>query len=281
MKTAVIQLNATDDKQRNIKKALSFVGQALQKRAEFILLPEVFSFRGRVGAKEGFRDIAEGIPGESLSPLMALARRHKVFILAGSIYERVKGSSRVYNTSVLIDADGSIRARYRKIHLFDAVVGKKSVRESDRFLPGRQLKTASVEKFKIGMSICYDVRFPQMYRAYTRAGADILCIPSAFTRETGMAHWEILLRARAIENLCYVAAPNQAGKNGQGIHHYGNSMIVDPWGTVLARASAGKEEIIFARIRKEEITRRRKLLPSLHLPRHSLTLGRDSDPRKE
>lgn len=264
MKTAVIQLNATDDKRENIQKALSFVRQAISKKAKFIVLPEVFSFRGRVGARDGFRDIAEGIPGESLRPLMALARRHKAFILAGSIYEKVGGSSRVYNTSVLIDAHGSIRARYRKIHLFDAVVGKKRVRESEYFLPGRQLKTASVEKFKIGMSLCYDVRFPQMYRAYARAGADILCVPSAFTQETGMAHWEVLLRARAIENLCYVTAPNQAGKTGQGIHHYGNSMIVDPWGTVLARASAGKEEIIFARIRRGEITRRRKLLPSLH-----------------
>lgn len=264
MKIAVIQLNATNDKRDNIQKAIGFVAQALSKKAKFVLLPEVFSFRGRGDTKDGFKDIAEIILGESVMPLAALARRHKAFILAGSIYERVKGSSKVYNTSVLIDAIGSVRARYRKMHLFDAVLGKKRVRESDWFLPGRQLKTASVEEFKIGMSICYDLRFPQMYRAYARMGADILCVPSAFTQKTGMAHWEVLLRARAIENLCYVAAPNQIGKNGQGIDHYGNSMIVDPWGTVLARASAQKEEIIFACIRKEEILRRRRLLPPLH-----------------
>ncbi len=267
MKIAVIQLNATDDKRENIKKALGFVEQALSKKAKFVLLPEVFSFRGCVDARGGFKDIAEGIPGESLMPLRVLARRYKAFILAGSVHERARGSSKVYNTSVLIDAAGIIRARYRKIHLFDAVVGKKRVRESDWFLPGRQLRTASVGKFKIGMSICYDLRFPQMYRVYAQRGADVLCVPSAFTQKTGTAHWEVLLRARAIENLCYVVAPNQIGKNGQGIDHYGNSMIVDPWGTVLARASAGKEEVIFARICKKEITKRRGLLPSVHRQR--------------
>lgn len=263
MKVAVIQLSATEDKARNLARAVAFVRRAIGRKARFIVLPEIFAFRGQVRKAGGPRQVAEVIPGESLKPLMALARRYKVFILAGSVYERAGNTSKAYNTSVLIDDRGAITARYRKTHLFEAVLGKKSIREADSFVAGRKTAIAAVGNFKVGLSICYDLRFPEMYRHYARRGVDVVCVPSAFTHETGKAHWEILLRARAIENRCYVLAPNQTGKSARGIRHYGHSMIVGPWGEILAQASADKEEIIYAHLDMKEIRAARRKLPAL------------------
>jgi predicted amidohydrolase len=192
---------------------------------------------------------------------MALAKKHKVAILAGSICERIPGEKKVYNTSVLINEFGEVAAKYRKTHLFNAVIGKTKVNESQHFLAGRKMVLVNIGIWTAGLSICYDLRFPEFYRKYTKAGADILCVPSAFTKVTGQAHWEILLRGRAIENLCYVLAPNQIGTDGRGIIHYGNSMIIDPWGRILARASHDKEEIIFADLQRNQLTEYRKVLP--------------------
>ncbi|VAW18840.1 hypothetical protein MNBD_BACTEROID05-1213 [hydrothermal vent metagenome] len=243
MKTAVIQVNAGRDKKKNIEKAVVFIKKAIQAKARFIVLPEVFN--GRFSLREAFQN-AEDIPGESLCPLMGLAKENKVFILAGSIYEKATGSKKCFNTSVLIDSKGKIIKKYRKINLFQANVGGVSVREKDVFLPGKRKARSFVEKFCVGLSICYDLRFPLMFQNISQKRFDILCVPSAFTQETGKAHWEVLLRARAIENFCYVLAPNQVGKDSRGICSYGNSMIVDPWGKVLARASNNREEIIYA-----------------------------------
>lgn len=261
MKTAVIQLNASDNKERNIERALRLVRRAAARKAEFILLPEAFNFRGKADPRRGFRDAAEDIPGPSTVPLMDLAKEKGAAILAGSICERVPGGTKTYNTSVLIDAKGRIAAKYRKIHLFDTLVGKIKVKESRYFCAGRKTAMARVGRWRAGLSICYDLRFPALYQGYAKAGADILCVPSAFTRLTGRAHWETLLRARAVENLCYVLAPNQTGKDGRGIADYGNSMIVDPWGKVLARASGDKEEIVFARLDRKLLAQRRGALP--------------------
>jgi len=260
LKVAVIQLGAGNNKEKNIKKALCLIRKAAAKKAKFILLPEAFNFRGKADAQKGFSDIAETIPGPSTKALMDAARAHGVTILAGSVCERVSEKKKTYNTSVLIDDRGRISARYRKIHLFHALIGKTKVRESQYLSSGRKAVTAKMGSWTIGLSVCYDLRFPDLYQKYVRAGADILCVPSAFTKMTGRAHWEVLLRARAIENFCYVLAPNQIGKDGRGITHYGNSMIVDPWGRVLARASGGKEEIIFARINKALIKKERNVL---------------------
>ena len=260
MKTAVIQFNATDNKKKNVQRALGMVQRAAARGAEFILLPEAFHFRGKADPRKGFQKIAERIPGVSTVPFMDMAKRHKITILAGSVCEKISGKIKTYNTSVLIDPLGRIVARYRKIHLFNAAIGKKKINESQFFRPGSKKVMAKVGRWRVGLSTCYDLRFPDLYQSYARQGAEILCVPSAFTKVTGQAHWEELLRARAIENLCYVLAPNQIGKDGKGIDSYGNSMIVDPWGKILARASGDKEEILFARLDKDLLREKRKML---------------------
>lgn len=270
MKTAIIQMNSSGDKRRNIEKALSFVHTAAGRGARFILLPEVFNYRGGVKAKKNLQMISEEIPGASLRPFMGAARKARAFILAGSIYEKAKGSQKVYNTSALISPAGKIIAKYQKSHLFDAVLKKKTVRESDSFLAGKKTVVARVEKFKVGMSICYDVRFPELYRACARLGAHVLCVPSAFTKITGQVHWEVLLKARAIENLCYVLAPNQAGTDARGIEAFGHSLIIGPWGEILARASASAEEIIFAELSLSEVQKARRVFPSAQRPKFGI-----------
>lgn len=262
MKAAVIQLNADGDKKRNIERALWWVRKAAAGKAKFILLPEMFNFRGGADPHRGLMDIAETFPGESTAPLMAAAKQYKIIILAGSICEKVPGKRKAFNSSVLIDGSGNIVAKYRKTHLFRAVIGKTSINEARYFGRGTKSVLAKIGPWRVGMTICYDLRYPELYRTYARAGANVLCVPSVFTRKTGQAHWEVLLRARAIENLCYVLAPNQTGKDGKGVASYGNSMIVSPWGKILACASGNREEIIFADLDQREINRAQKILPS-------------------
>ena len=263
MKIAVIQFGAGTDKQGNVEKALSFLEKAAAKHAKFILLPEVFFFRGRLGTKRSLHDIAETTQGPTVSQIRRFAKSKKVYVLAGSIYEKVQGSRKVYNTSLLINPSGNIAAKYRKINLFNAVFGEKSVCESDYFLKGKREATSSIKKFRVGLSVCYDLRFPELYKRYAKRGVDVLTVPSAFTYKTGVAHWEILLRARAIENLSYVVAPNQIGTDSRGIRYYGNSMIVDPWGKILARATTNKEQVITAEMSQDVIKDCRKVLPQI------------------
>lgn len=263
MKVAVVQLNSGPDKAKNLARALHFVIRAIQKQAEFILLPEVFNYRGPAFSGPRFDSVPENIPGESTIPLMELARKHKIYVLAGSIYEKTKNRAKIYNTSVLINSRGCIAARYRKINLFKSIVDGIYLDESRVFAAGIKPATVKVKDFKLGMSICYDLRFPELYRGYARAGAHILSVPSVFTRSTGQAHFETLLRARAIENICYVLAPNQIGKDGRRVPSYGHSMIIDPWGRILAKASANKEEIIFADLNLGFLHKKRKLLPAV------------------
>ena len=264
MNIALIQVNAGSDKRKNLDQALRLTLQAIRNKAEFILLPEIFHFRGKPNLKTGYRNFAESIPGPSSVPLMILARAHKVFILAGSLYEKSPGTRhRVYNTSVLINDKGKIQAKYRKVNLFEARLGKKSIDETTYLKAGRTPAVTSVKGFKIGMSICYDLRFSALYEEYRKRRIDILTVPSSFTKPTGQAHWEVLLRARAIENLCYVLAPNQFGKAPSGVFAYGNSMIVDPWGKVLAKASSNKKEVIYVTLHKTAITESRQKLPGI------------------
>ncbi len=284
MKTAVIQMNSSGDKRRNIEKALSFLHAAAGRKARFILLPEVFNYRGGIKTKQDLRMISEEIPGvlrhaqddskdgersrtKSLRPFLDAARKSKAFVLAGSIYEKGEGSQKVYNTSALISPEGKVIAKYRKIHLFDAILKKKAIRESDFFLAGKKIVIARIEQFNVGMSICYDLRFPELYRACARLGAHVLCVPSAFTKITGQVHWEVLLKARAIENLCYVLAPNQTGTDARGIEAFGHSLIISPWGEILARASATAEEIIFADLSLPEVQKARRVFPSVQRSR--------------
>ncbi len=261
MKIAIIQTNAASNKEQNVSKAQALVCRAIRRGAKFVLLPEAFNYRGSGNAHEGLGGIAENFPGPSTKPLMEMAKKHKVFILAGSICERITNNKKVFNTSVLIDTQGKIVAKYRKIHLFDAVIGKTKLKESRCFCGGKRLAVSRIGQWTAGLSICYDLRFPELYQKYSYDGANILCVPSVFTKTTGLAHWEVLLRARAIENLCYVLAPNQIGKDGQGVASYGNSMIIDPWGKILARASGDKEEVIYAYLDKKILKKWRKILP--------------------
>ncbi|MCR4336783.1 MAG: carbon-nitrogen hydrolase family protein [Candidatus Omnitrophica bacterium] len=265
MKIALIQLNAGTDKKKNIAQAVEMVQEAAAHGAKFVALPEVFNYRGPMSYLALAGGVAEKIPGDSLKPLMALAQEKKIFILAGSIYERIRGEKKVYNTSVLVGPQGSVNACYRKMHLFDANVHGKAICESKYFRPGTKPIVAQVEKFKAGLSICYDLRFPELFRSYGSQGCDILCVPSSFTQKTGQAHWEVLLRARAIENLSYVLAPNQVGQDGRGVASFGTSLVVSPWGKVIAKASAKKEEILYARIELSQIRQARKILPSICL----------------
>lgn len=261
MRVALIQFGAGGNKSKNVVRAAALVRRAARKGAEFILLPELFVFRGVLKDVRRRQEIAEKIPGPTCRVFQKIAREHRVFILAGSLFERADGSHKVYNTSVLIDPRGRVRARYRKRHLFDARLEGKRLRESDTFLAGTKNATARVHGFKVGLSVCYDLRFSQQYAQYARCGVDVLCVPSAFTHVTGRAHWEVLVRARAIENFCYVLAPNQIGRGPGGVRHYGHSLVVDPWGTILAHAPAVKEKILYADLCRKALTECRARLP--------------------
>jgi predicted amidohydrolase len=262
MKVALLQFCAGPEKSANLAKALTLSRRALEGGAEFILLPEVFNFRGDTRNKELLARESESIPGPSTNALAALAKKSKVSFLLGSILEKAP-YPQAYNTSIFIGPRGEIAAKYRKIHLFDARIGDKIVREADCFRAGRRPTTVNIGEFKAGLSICYDLRFPALYQNYARAGAQILTVPSCFTKKTGEAHWETLLRARAIENLSYVLAPNQIGADVRGMQAYGHSMIISPWGEVIARGSATAEEIIFGVIAMEEVLKARAVLPGI------------------
>ena len=257
---AAIQMNAGPDKPANLERAERLVRVGAARGANLVALPEVFNWRGKRNEQAA---AAETLDGQSLTLMSRLARELQIHIVAGSITEQVASDSRCYNTSVLIGPDGKQLAVYRKIHLFDVdLPGRVTVRESDAKLAGADVVTAVTPLGAIGLSICYDLRFPELYRRLTFAGAQILSVPSAFTFPTGEAHWEPLIRARAIENQAYVIAPAQFGPNIYGYSDYGNSMIVDPWGRVLARA-ADQEGVVVAPIDLEYQDRVRRELPAL------------------
>ena len=262
LKIALLQFCAGSDKAGNLSKALTLSQEALEGGAKFILLPEVFNFRGDGKNKELFAKMREKIPGPSTNAFVPLARKYNASFLLGSILEKAPGAQ-AYNTSVFINPRGTIVAKYRKIHLFDARIGDKIVTEADCFRAGERSATVKIGKFRIGFSICYDLRFPELYQNYARKGVEILTVPSCFTKKTGEAHWETLLRARAIENLSYVLAPNQVGIDARGMQAYGNSMIISPWGEVIARGSATAQEIVFGEIHFEEIRKARSILPGI------------------
>jgi len=209
------------------------VREAAARGATFIALPEMFAYLRREGQRFPH---AQPVDGEIVGRVRSWARELSVRILAGSIAESLAGSERVYNTSVLVGADGAVEAVYRKIHLFDVDLGAGGAfTESKSIAPGDEVVVADTEIGGIGLSICYDVRFPELYRAQAERGARWLVVPSAFARATGKDHWEVLLRARAIENQCFVLAPAQCGVHSPERASHGRSLIVDPWGIVLAQ----------------------------------------------
>jgi predicted amidohydrolase len=225
-----------------------------------VVLPEVFAWRGP-RAEEAAH--AETIPGPSTAAMAAVARETRVHLLMGSILERAADDTRSFNTSCLLSPAGELLTRYRKIHLFDVdLPGRVTVRESDARAPGDEVVVTETELGILGTSICYDLRFPELYRRQAKAGAELLLMPSAFTFTTGSAHWEVLCRARAIENQCYFLAANQTGMSPHGFADFGNSLIVDPWGAVLARAGDG-EGVALAEIDRGYLARVRRELPAL------------------
>jgi predicted amidohydrolase len=234
LSVALVQLNATTDVAANIATAVALADQAAADGHGLVALPEYLQYRG---TDDGFRASARPIPGPHTEPFAEVARRRGAWILVGSTAETSADPARPFNSSALIAPDGSIAAVYRKLHLFDVAVDDgPSDTESARVTAGDRLVTAKVEGATLGLTICYDLRFPELYRALALAGAEILTVPSNFTERTGRDHWEVLLRARAIENGAYVVAPAQIG-GPPGQPAYGHSMIVDPWGTVIAQAT--------------------------------------------
>jgi predicted amidohydrolase len=257
---AAIQMNAASDKAANLERAERLVRLAAARGANLVALPEVFNWRGKRNEQAA---AAETLEGETLTLMSRLARELQIHLVAGSITEQIAGESRCHNTSVVLGPAGGKLAVYRKIHLFDVdLPGRVTVKESDTKIAGTEVVTAATPLGALGLSICYDLRFPELYRRLTFAGAEIITVPSAFTFPTGEAHWESLLRARAIENQAYVIAPAQFGPNIYGYSDYGNSMIVDPWGRVIARA-ADDEGVVVAPIDLEYQHRVRRELPAL------------------
>ncbi len=263
MRTAICQLNAgVDDVEANVANAERLLVQAADGGADLAVLPELFAY---YGSQRRMRELAEPLGGPITSRLSELARDRSLWVLGGSVCESADG--RVYNTSFLFDRDGEMVARYRKIHLYDAELpGQRPIRESALFAAGDEVVTRDVEGLRLGMSICYDLRFPELYRGLMTSGAVVLAIPSAFQAATGTAHWETLLRARAIEEQCYVVAAAQWGPWGPpeaGHRTFGNAMVVDPWGAVVVRAPEEGDGVWFADLDPNEIRSVRARLPAL------------------
>ncbi len=262
MRVALIQTCSTDDLDANLHFAEQSIGAAASRGAELIALPENFAYMRREGSAF---PCVQGPDGVLQRFLARLASEHSVWLLGGTFPEAIEGDERVYNTSVLMNPHGDQVARYRKIHLFDVAIGDAGedvYRESEHFASGEEPVVADTDFGPIGLSVCYDLRFPELYRRYADAEASVLAVPSAFTPQTGRDHWETLLRARAIENQAFVIAPAQCGRHSPDRASYGRSMIIDPWGIVLAQA-ADQPAIIEAECDLGEVARVRGAIPAL------------------
>jgi deaminated glutathione amidase len=260
MKVAVVQMNSGEDKAQNLSTAERLLVEAAERGAELAVLPELFTYLGR---RRGHREVADAVPGTTSELLTRIARQRHLPIVGGSFLETAPGHERLFNTCLAIDADGSIVARYRKLHLFDVDVDGHRYRESDTMSPGEDVVLTKLGDVAIGLTICYDLRFPELYRRLGAGGARIITAPSAFTFETGKDHWDLLVRTRAVENQVFVLAAAQVGSHPPGLACYGNAMIVDPWGTVLARAPEG-EGVVVADLDFAHQDRVRASLPALN-----------------
>jgi deaminated glutathione amidase len=262
VRAAAVQLQSTNDRDRNLAAADRLTRAAAADGAELVVLPERLDLRGSAQDYAAGAETLEG--GRPLEWATQLARDLGIDLVAGSIAERREGHDRVANTSIHVGPDGELKAVYRKIHMFDVEVGGVEYRESEHSEPADEIVLSETSNgTKLGLTICYDLRFPELYRILTLNGARIVTVPANFTRLTGQAHWEVLLRARAIENQVFVIAPGQGRAPGPEGDSYGNSMIVDPWGEILARAGGEGESFVAADLdltRQDEV---REKLPSL------------------
>ncbi|HEX6584423.1 MAG TPA: carbon-nitrogen hydrolase family protein [Thermoleophilaceae bacterium] len=261
LRAAAVQLQSTTDTEQNLASAERHTRAAAADGAELVVLPERLDIRG---AAADYRAGAEPLDGRPVSWARELARELGIDLVAGSVAERREGHERVSNTSVHVGPDGEVRALYRKIHMFDVEVGGVEYRESEHSEPGDEpVLSETANGVGLGLTICYDLRFPELYRILALRGARVITVPANFTRVTGEAHWEVLLRARAIENQVFVIAPGQGRRPGPEGDSYGNSMIIDPWGDVLARSPMEGESFIAAELdlaRQDDV---RQKLPSL------------------
>lgn len=259
--SAAIQMTSGDDIAANIVQAEGLVTQAVHAGAKFVALPENAFYMRREGtAKAGDVPMAQH---EGMRWALAAAKEHGIWLLVGSI-RALENGDKPFNRSVLISPAGAITAHYDKLHLFDVTLpdGQQYL-ESSQAQAGEALAMAKTPLGSIGLSICYDVRFAAQYRALALAGAEILTVPSAFTKPTGAAHWHVLLRARAIENACYVIAPAQAGTHPGGRETYGHSLIVNPWGEIIAQATGDAPQVVLAEIDLENVVKMRAQIPVL------------------
>ena len=267
MRVAAIQMCSTGNRDANLVRAHALLEEAVDGGAELISLPENFPFIGREG--EQVRVAEDLDDGPSVQCLREFAVQHRVAIVGGSIPLKAADASKVTNTCLVFGPDGQVVARYDKMHLFDVSVDEEhEFQESSYVEPGKRIVTASLLGRTVGLSICYDLRFPELYRAQALAGAEMLFVPSAFTVPTGKVHWETLLRARAIENQCYVVAPAQFGRHNARRASFGHTMVVDPWGQIVGQCPE-KDTALVCDVDFEFLKSVRNRLPSLEHARRS------------
>jgi deaminated glutathione amidase len=260
LRVACVQLNARAPKPDLIERAEQLVARAASTGADLVVLPEKWT---GIGPPDLIRSVAESLDdGEATQAMSGWARTHGITLVGGSIVERRDGREKLSNTCVVFDPEGEIAAVYRKIHMFDVEVGGQVYRESETEEPGDRPETTEVEGWKVGLTVCYDLRFPELYRILALEGCEAITVPAAFTLFTGKDHWELLLRARAVENQCYVVAPNQWGSFADGKAAYGRSSIIDPWGVVLAQAP-DEDCVISAQLDRARLEEIRRSLPAL------------------
>lgn len=261
VRAAAVQLTSTTDRERNLRAAERLLAEAAGRGAELVVLPELFPC---LGTYEEATAAAETVPGPLSEHFSQLAARHNITLLAGSMCERDAASSKCFNTSLLFAPSGALMGQYRKIHLFDVdLPDGVSLRESEWFVAGSAAQSLAAECGRCGMAICYDLRFPELFRQLSASGAEILLIPAAFTTSTGRDHWHALVRTRAIENQAYVIAANQAGRHSANLHTFGHSLIVDPWGNILSEAGEEGEAVIVADLAGERLRELREQFPVL------------------
>jgi predicted amidohydrolase len=259
MRVAVCQLNSRADRSANLDVARDLLARAAAAGADLAVLPEYTDY---LGPGEGM-PAPEPLDGSYAKWFGQIAAEHRMWVVAGSFHERGSGDARTFNTSLVFDRAGEPQAAYRKIHLYDVEIpGRVSYQESRSVAPGDRPVVVDVDGVRVGLSICYDLRFPELYRRLAIDGAHLLLVPAAFMLHTGRDHWEVLLRARAIENQCYVAAAAQIGDHDPGRTCFGRSMIIDPWGTVLAQAP-DEIGVTVADLDLDRLARIRAELPSL------------------
>lgn len=259
-KVAAVQMTSTEELERNLRTAEREVRRAKAAGAHLVALPENFAYLRKEGARIAFKT---SLDGDVVASMRELARELRLHLLLGSIPEAIPRSRRIHNSSVLIDSRGDLLAVYRKIHLFDiAIRGGVELRESKTVTPGDETVVAETTLGRLGLSICYDLRFPELYRRLALDGAQVLFVPAAFTSYTGPHHWLPLLRARAIENQCWVVAPAQVGSHSPQRSSHGETAIIDPWGAVVARKTRGRGPVT-AEIDLNHLDRVRRGLPCL------------------